>query len=83
MPASGKKLRAGKNSQRQDVTEAQDVMQRLRAQRGALSALAVELGLTAQAVHQWDVIPLQRVLAVEKVLGIPRAELRPDVFAAK
>lgn len=81
MGSSARANRAGKNPQIQGVKQAKEVMQRLRAKRGALSDLAVELGLTAQAVHQWEVVPIQRVLEVERILGIPRQQLRPDFFA--
>lgn len=50
----------------------------LRAERGAISRLARALKLTPQAVHQWDVIPLDRVIDVERATGISRRRLRPD-----
>jgi DNA-binding transcriptional regulator YdaS (Cro superfamily) len=61
--------------------EAQRIMDQLRAERGRLSQLAKALGLTAQAVHQWDVVPLKRVIEVEAATGISRRKLRPDVHA--
>lgn len=49
---------------------------------GGLTKLAGSLGITAQAVSQWDEVPPLRVLAVERASGIPRHELRPDLYPA-
>jgi DNA-binding transcriptional regulator YdaS (Cro superfamily) len=50
---------------------------------GGPSALAEKLGgLTSQAVSQWKRIPAGRVIAVEQITGIPRHELRPDLYPA-
>lgn len=47
---------------------------------GGLAGLAEPLGITAQAVSQWDEVPPLRVLQVERVSGISRHELRPDLY---
>jgi DNA-binding transcriptional regulator YdaS (Cro superfamily) len=52
----------------------------LRAVHGRSSALAVALGITPGAISQWDRVPAERVLEVEKATGIPRQVLRPDVY---
>ncbi|MBZ5761546.1 helix-turn-helix domain-containing protein [Rhizobium sp. VS19-DR104.2] len=50
---------------------------------GGPAALAKEIGgLTSQAVSQWKKVPAERVLEVERVTGISRHQLRPDVFGA-
>ena len=49
---------------------------------GGVSALALELGITRQAISQWDEVPPLQVLAVERASGVPRHELRPDIFGA-
>ena len=54
------------------------VMQEFRRQRGMQAKIAAGIGLTTQAVGQWEVIPLKRVPQVERVTGIPRHKLRPD-----
>jgi DNA-binding transcriptional regulator YdaS (Cro superfamily) len=42
--------------------------------------LAKQLGVTVGAVWQWRQVPAARVLDVERITGISRHELRPDVF---
>jgi len=49
-------------------------------QVGGYSALARELGLTKQAIAQWIVAPAKHVMAIERLTGIHRENLRPDVF---
>lgn len=44
------------------------------------SDLARKLGVTAGAVWQWSKVPAERVLEVERVTGISRHELRPDIY---
>lgn len=44
------------------------------------SSLARSLCITPQAVNQWFVVPPERVLDVERLTGISRHLLRPDVF---
>ncbi len=47
---------------------------------GGLTVLADQLGITKQNVFGWWRIPAEKVLQVEKLTGISRHELRPDVF---
>lgn len=49
---------------------------------GGSQGLANKLGITRQAVDQWDKVPPLRVLDVERVSGVPRHELRPDIYPA-
>lgn len=37
-------------------------------------------GVSPQAISQWSRVPVLRVLDVERVTGIPRHELRPDIY---
>lgn len=36
--------------------------------------------LTPQAISQWRQVPAERVIAVEKVTGVSRSKLRPDLY---
>ena len=50
----------------------------------ALSRLFANRGvrITPQAISQWNRIPAERALDIEKLTGIPRHQLRPDLWAA-
>ena len=48
---------------------------------GGVVKLSLALGLSRAAVSNWKRIPAERVLEVERVTGIPRHELRPDLAA--
>lgn len=52
----------------------------IRAQRGLLAKVAHGLGLTRAAVVKWDKVPAERVVDIERITGIPREQLRPDLF---
>ena len=47
---------------------------------GTAQELATRLGITPQALSQWDRVPPLRVLDVERATGVPRHELRPDMY---
>ena len=42
--------------------------------------LAEICGVTAQAVSQWTQVPVKHVLTIERETGIPRHDLRPDIY---
>lgn len=51
------------------------------ARRGAKAELARALGITHAAVQQWgDRVPAERTVEVERITGIPREALRPDLY---
>lgn len=41
---------------------------------------AAAIGITTQAIAQWDRVPSKHVIAVERVSGIDRHVLRPDLY---
>lgn len=62
----------------------ENICETAKEKAGGPAALAKALGnITPQAVSQWKKIPAERVLDVERVTGISRQELRPDVFGRR
>ena len=59
--------------------KSKEVIRAIRA-AGSIAELADAIGTSRQAVHQWYMIPLNRVFDVERVTKIPHEELRPDFF---
>jgi DNA-binding transcriptional regulator YdaS (Cro superfamily) len=51
-------------------------------ERGRLTKLAEACEITHSAICQWTRVPIERVAVVERVTGIPRSVLRPDVYEA-
>lgn len=53
------------------------------SEHGAIAKLAREIDVTPSAVSQWlaSRVPAERVMAVERATGIPRAVLRPDLYS--
>jgi len=47
---------------------------------GGQAEFARLIGITAQAVSQWNEVPPLRVLEVERVSGVSRHDLRPDLY---
>jgi DNA-binding transcriptional regulator YdaS (Cro superfamily) len=47
---------------------------------GGIRALARLLGITHQAVLAWKKVPAERLLEIEKLTGIARERLRPDLY---
>lgn len=44
--------------------------------------LSRHLGISEQAVGQWRRVPIHQVFQVERITGIPRERLRPDIYDA-
>ena len=65
------------------MSDRNEALKRAIANAGGLAGLAGPLGISEQAVSQWDEVPPLRVLAVERVSGVPRSELRPDLYPAE
>ena len=47
---------------------------------GGRSKLAAALGISPQAVYKWQQVPPMRVIAVERLTGVSRHRLRPDLY---
>jgi DNA-binding transcriptional regulator YdaS (Cro superfamily) len=52
---------------------------------GSEAELARRIGLTAQAINQWTVAPVRRVLEIEKATDgqVSRQQLCPDMYPAE
>ena len=55
-------------------------LKRAIASAGGQAAFARAIGVTAQAVSQWEEVPPLRVLATERISGVSRSDLRPDLY---
>lgn len=69
------------------MSKATNPLQKAKDLCGGAAGLADKLNainpanpVTRQAVHQWEQVPAVRVVDVEMASGVPRYELRPDVF---
>lgn len=68
-----------------EVTSTSEMTARAKAALGGPSALAAALSqsgerISSQAVSKWFRVPAERVLEVERLTGVSRYELRPDVY---
>ncbi|MGX5776971.1 Cro/CI family transcriptional regulator [Methylorubrum zatmanii] len=57
-----------------------DGLRRAISTQPSKTALAAKLGITLPAITQWRQVPATRVLEVERITGVSRHELRPDIF---
>lgn len=55
----------------------------LNAERGRRTLLARQLGITPSALSMWKRVPVERVVEIERLTGVSRHDLRPDVFGAR
>lgn len=55
-------------------------MDRIRAHPGLQAKIARALGITRGAVAKWKAIPPLRVLEIERLTGISKHDLRPDIY---
>jgi DNA-binding transcriptional regulator YdaS (Cro superfamily) len=58
-----------------------EIIKRVVEKAGGVTPLARHLGIRMESIYSWTQIPAKRVVEVERITGIPREELRPDVFA--
>lgn len=66
-----------------DKDEMHQALEVAKSKAGGASSLARALRITPQAVNQWNVVPPERVLEVERFTGVSRHLLRPDVFGSQ
>ena len=45
-----------------------------------VNQLADGLGVTRQALYQWSRVPAERVIEIERLTGVARHDLRPDLY---
>lgn len=65
---------------RGNLIRARESLERARRKAGGNVGIGRALKITGQAVSQWERVPAERVLDVEKISGEPRHELRPDIY---
>jgi Bacterial toxin YdaS len=53
-----------------------------RGGKGGRARLAEALGINRQAIFFWERVPIRHLDRIEKLTGIPREDLRPDIFRA-
>lgn len=63
-----------------DESTPEKALFRAKAAVGGQAKLAAALGITSQAISQWQVVPLARIKDVARVTGLTIQELRPDLF---
>lgn len=56
-------------------------MHLIRSKRGLAAKIARELNMSPGAIAMWQDVPAERVVVIEKITGISRALLRPDLYA--
>lgn len=57
-----------------------DIVTRAAEKAGGVVALSRELGIKHTALYSWTRVPAERVLEIERITGISRHEIRPDIF---
>lgn len=61
----------------------QPIHKRAIAKAGGPAKVAVLLGITSQAVSQWQRVPVVHAGKLSRETGIPLWELRPDIFGPR
>ena len=47
---------------------------------GGVEQVASRLGVSRQAIYQWEEIPIKRLVEFSNITRVKRSELRPDIF---
>jgi TorA maturation chaperone TorD len=58
-----------------------DGLDRAIAAAGGVAELARKIGISQPSISNWSKVPAQRLMAVEAATGVPRKELRPDLYS--
>lgn len=68
---------------RPNRVDVRKVMKQAVAQAGGPPELSRRLGITRHAIYQWDRVPVEHVLVLSGLTGIPASRLRPDIYRAR
>jgi hypothetical protein len=60
-----------------------EIIIKIRGERGLSVRIAKACGIERAAVYQWKQVPIERVHAVAKVIGMTPEQIRPDIFLSK
>jgi DNA-binding transcriptional regulator YdaS (Cro superfamily) len=47
---------------------------------GSGAVLAKAIGISPAAVYRWGKVPTDRIKEIERLTGVPREKLRPDLY---
>jgi hypothetical protein len=64
----------------QRAIRSMNALQRAIDKAGGPSAFAKRLGISRQALWKWKRVPADRIIQIERLTGVPREELRPDLY---
>lgn len=66
------------------MTEHQTPLERAIKAAGSATRLAALLGVHKSTITDWKQggVPAERAVQIERATGVPRAQLRPDIFEA-
>lgn len=57
-----------------------EIVEQAAEKAGGIVALARKLGIRHASMYSWKKVPAERVLMIEKITGVSRHEIRPDIF---
>jgi DNA-binding transcriptional regulator YdaS (Cro superfamily) len=60
-----------------------DIVKEAAEKAGGVVALARSLGVKHTSLHSWTRVPAERARDIERLTGISRHDLRPDVFGPR
>jgi DNA-binding transcriptional regulator YdaS (Cro superfamily) len=59
-----------------------DIIEKAAEKAGGVTKLAAALGIKHPSFYSWQRVPAERVLDIERITGVSRHELRPDLYPA-